>query len=117
MMATSLGTTTGLTRTAGLNTRGVAAALWIGLAIIGGEGDGGATGTGASMRALNSDRSGRACTYNNGTTIKPVNKRASLRHAAAIGNGRALPVGTRLYSNIGHFLPECDQIGGAAETA
>jgi hypothetical protein len=56
-------------------------------ATIGGGGDGGAVGTETSLIALSSARSGKVCTNSNGIAANPASNMASLKQAAAMGNG------------------------------
>ena len=88
MIATTFGTTTGLTKASALNFRGAGAEWGIALANIGGGGAGGAVGTGASISALNSPRVGSSSTKNMGTKAKLVIRMASPNAATTTVNGR-----------------------------
>jgi len=105
MIATTFGTTTGLTNASALNFRGAGAEWGIALANMGGGGAGGAVGTGASISAIINPRVGSSSTKNMGTRTRPVIRIASPNAATTTVSGRqVLPVGTKVYSNMGHFL-------------
>src|SRR6185369_10386946 len=106
IIATSLGTTTGLTSTAGSNFRVTTAARGTRLAIIGGGGAGGAIGTGASINALNNPRSGSVSTNSSGTKITtPINAASKAPPTNTIHGRRVFPESTKLDSNMAHSLP------------